>query len=89
MISYVIRTGQNGYPPFDRDVLEYMRYSSFMDDDNVFLSPEYQSRVLNKSSDPSQQQERKLNIWFHALAVGMLRASFEICKYFLRVLIPV
>jgi hypothetical protein len=76
-INYVIRKGEYGYPPNDPEILEYMQCNSFMNDDNVFLSPEYKNRAPNSAD----QQQRKLNIWFHALAVGILQASFEICKY--------
>ena len=33
-----------------------------------------------RSLSERDQQERILNTWFHALAVGVLHATFEICE---------
>ncbi|KAL1964485.1 hypothetical protein VTN77DRAFT_6911 [Rasamsonia byssochlamydoides] len=73
MISYVIRKDPYGFPPRDNTILMFMQ-----------SEPSDHEKVLMSSPNPKpdlttgDRDERISNIWFHAIAVGILRASFEI-----------
>jgi hypothetical protein len=77
MVSYVIRKDQFGFPPRDDEVLTFIQSNPSRDEEALMLSP-----VSKPKLTLDDRSERLSNIWFHAIAVGILQASFEVCKYF-------
>lgn len=70
MITHVIRQPDSGFPPSDEAVYYFMR-SCPSDQDKENL----QSRQLSTDSD-----EKANYVWFHAMAIGILQATFHHCK---------
>jgi hypothetical protein len=77
MVSYVIRKDQFGFPPRDDEVLTFMQSDPSSGEKALMLSP-----VSEPDLTSGDRSERLSNIWFHAIAIGILQASFEVCKYF-------
>jgi hypothetical protein len=77
MVTYVIRDHQGGFPQRDRDILSYFLSSPSKDEKETMMSPH--KPVGTAYEDIS---ERSQNIWYHALAVGILQSTFEKCKLF-------
>jgi hypothetical protein len=73
MISYVIRKDLNGFPPRDKEILDFMQSNPSSAQEEFMSSP-------SKSLTDVERSERGANIWHHAVSVGILQASFEICK---------
>lgn len=73
MITYVIREPNSGFPPSDEQVCRFMRSSPSYELRNYLRSPEL-------SHDPVMYDERIAYIWFHAVAIGILQATFQQCK---------
>jgi hypothetical protein len=76
MINFVLREeGTHGYPPADGEILSFMHMHQFKADrDIVRASPK-------EAGQPTQLQRRRRElIWYHSAAVGLLQASFELCK---------
>ncbi|KAN0086832.1 hypothetical protein V8E54_000520 [Elaphomyces granulatus] len=71
MISYVIRKDLNGFPPRDKEILDFMQSNPSSAQEEFMSSP-------SKSLTDVQRSERVANIWHHAVSVGILQASFEI-----------
>lgn len=63
MVTYVLRSEDDGFPPADKGILALM------------------SAPSRDASSQHAEGTRKDNIWFHAIAVGILRATFENCEY--------
>lgn len=73
MVTYVMRNDEYGFPPTDQAIADVM-----------CKSPTFSaSSQLGVPWDPFDegQRERSANIWFHAISVGILQATFEICEY--------
>src|SRR5213082_582390 len=64
MINFVLRNDDKGYPPSDVEILQFM----------LCPPPVYLSGMLHESP------EKTTILWNHSIAVGLLQASFEICK---------
>jgi hypothetical protein len=77
MVSYVIRKDPFGFPPRDDEVLTFMQSDPSSGEKTLMQSP-----VSKPDLTSGDQSERVSNIWFHAVAVGILQASFEVCNYF-------
>ena len=75
MAAYILREDDNGFPPRDYAVLKAMRSEPNRETEAKMLSPHAKREGI-------MQRQRVDNIWFHAIAVGILQATFEICKYF-------
>lgn len=71
MITYVIRDPASGFPPSDEKVYWYLRSEPSGGLRNaVRLSPSNHSMISNHRFD---------YIWFHAVAIGILQATFRQC----------
>lgn len=72
MITYVIRDPATGFPPSDEKVYCYLRSEPSEELRNaVRLSPSNHSKISNHRID---------YIWFHAVAIGILQATFRHCR---------
>ncbi|KAL2004936.1 hypothetical protein VTN00DRAFT_2786 [Thermoascus crustaceus] len=73
MVSYVLRKGEGGFPPRNFTILKTMRSKP---------TPEAEAQMLSPKSKPDlsggARTERVNDIWFRAIAVGILQATFEI-----------
>lgn len=73
MVTYVVRNDEHGFPPADPAIIDVM-----------CKSPSFSASCrLGVSWDPFDegQREKATNIWFHAISVGILQATFETCEY--------
>jgi hypothetical protein len=83
MISYVLRDTTDGYPPRDDEILSFTRKQ---------LSDEQCEAILNSPVKKSLSGEKRAAalefgkkrvaaMWNHSIAVGLLRASLQICEF--------
>lgn len=70
MITYVIRQPNLGFPPSDKAIYHFMR--SCLSDQN---KENLQLPQLSPGFDRSANY-----VWFHAVAIGILQATFHHCK---------
>jgi hypothetical protein len=77
IVNYVIRQAISGFPPRDSEILKFMQLYPTSN-----ISESMDQSLYFKSLPERDQQERTLNTWFHALAIGILQTTFEICKIF-------
>jgi len=81
MINFVLRIGAAGFPPVDPEIVTFVRQP---------LPKENLETILDSPSAKNKPKEyaqsRAIFIWNHCLAVGLLQASFEICKFFDRII---
>ena len=96
MVNFVLREeGSVGYPPPDKEVLSFMRKKlSAQNQEKILKSPRVNrlsSRRNSEASTDSPPSEKghvdetflesvATTVWNHSIAVGLLQASFEICK---------
>lgn len=75
MIDFVLRDHYDGYPPGDPEILSLLRHGLLPEDEAII----HQS--LSKDGNPLQFSSRRATvIWNHSLSVGLLQASFTLCK---------
>lgn len=73
MATYVVRNDNHGFPPADPTIIKVMGES-----------PRFSaSSQLGVPWDPFDEEQRKwaTNIWFHAISVKTLQATFERGKF--------
>lgn len=68
-MTYVLRNDDSGFPPSDKMILDTM------------CDPPSRSALKIESQYENAQKKTALAIRFHALSVGILQATFEICEY--------
>ncbi|KAI9771990.1 MAG: hypothetical protein M1840_001278 [Geoglossum simile] len=75
-INFILRENK-GYPPGDGEILDFMcEKPSRRLSDTVFKSP---SKPKSRNEDHSAFDKRRtVAIWNHSVAVGLLKASFEV-----------
>jgi hypothetical protein len=75
MINFILREdGSRGFPPADSEIRKFVRMEMSDDDRCVMSTP---SRKHGRVNDTVA------TIWNHSIAVGLLQASFEKCKFVL------
>jgi hypothetical protein len=82
MVNFVLREKESlGYPPADREVLLFMRKGLQSMAAELPRSEEVmkRSRIL-ETEDEIFLESMVTTAWNHSIAVGLLQASFEICK---------
>ena len=78
MISFTLREENSGYPPPDTDILSLMRQSIPLECFTAIQN----SPSKDASKDPEEYtKRRKAIIWNHSLAMGLLQASLDKCKF--------
>jgi hypothetical protein len=75
MVNYVIRKENSGFPLRDPEILEFMQLGPTVAQQELMKQSPFP-----KSLPEREQEERISNTWFHALSIGILQATFEICK---------
>ena len=94
MVNFVLREeGSVGYPPADKEVLSFMRKKlSAQNQETILKSPRGKGLSSRRNSGastdlpPSEKGHETFlesvatTVWNHSIAVGLLQASFEICK---------
>lgn len=73
LVFFVLREPGTGFPPADVQVYEFMRSNPGADIQEVIRSPK-------SSLVDSKKDIRADFIWVHSLAIGLLQATFEICR---------
>ena len=77
MINFIFRKGTKGFPPADPEMLQFMHKQP----QKKSLEDTMDSQSSNLPNMPNGFAEnRAKNVWNHSIAVGLLQASFEICK---------
>lgn len=75
MVTFVIREPtQSGFPPSDDPV-----YSFLQSHPNSMAQKQLENSPRAKESTTETIADRAHYIWYHALAIGILRATFERC----------
>ena len=95
MINFVLREEEDlGYPPADTEVLSFMRERLSKDDqEKIMVTPrrcklssgriseEDKKKIKNpEREDEAFRESVVTTVRNHSIAVGLLQASFEICK---------
>jgi hypothetical protein len=73
MINFVFRGQKQGFPPADPEILEF-----------VYRAPKNfeQSPSIDSNGEPEGfPDNRAIAVWNHCIAVGLLQACLEICKF--------
>lgn len=73
LANYVLRDLDTGYPPSDRKVYDFMKSAPTLDLRLKMDSP-------HLKLERGVRDDRAEYIWFHAISVGILQATFQECK---------
>jgi hypothetical protein len=73
MITYVLRRYTEGFPPGNNEILKFMR-------SHPTFKATQQMSLPKRGLEEQGREERILIIWFYAIAIGILCATFETCK---------
>ena len=71
MVTYVLRSAlEDGYPPADRAIRTLLLATISREDEDILASP-------GSERQKDEKNVRSNNIWYHALALGLLQATFD------------
>jgi hypothetical protein len=81
MVNFVLREERTlGYPPADSEVLSFMRKRPSVQDQKKITDTPAKNFFSQQTEDKMFPERMATTVWDHSIAVGLLQASFEICK---------